>query len=784
MCTFPEKMSAGHGRLCGLRSTLRERLNGDRGEDGFLLVEVLISAMLVALIVVATFNGLDVATRLSADQRRHDEAAILVAQSQEQLRSEPASALDGLVGSPHTYTKTVGGTTFKITQEAKTVASGGKTTGCNVTETSAQTGSNFQITSSATWRQQEAAKRNPVKASDIVTPPTGSAIEVDVTNGLSQGVAGVTAKATFIPVESGSYNTVEGTTGSAGCVVLTGIQATKATIEIVEKTGYVTPTGALKVPPKELTIAPNITTHYQVQYAEAGRIEAHFTYKGETTFEGKEVVSDTFVAANNGGFGIKPEYEPGSTAFKYEATGEEQFLPLTAKALASALPSQKPYLYGPASWTAAGSKYPVGDLFPFKSKWLTYAGDCLANDTGSEAEAEAGPVKSGETATVNVPVSYTKLSIWKGSQAKHEEPTSKSYGPVKITNTECESAPNALTPPNATGIAFTHEQKETLPEGRLEVPFQPFGNNFKLCVVDSENGQTYTVPFSNTTAAGSTPNIYLNQRPNATINSEHSSAEATMKAKEAFKEKGGYSNKANEAKTEKAKYEEWLNAYNVAHGKYETEKTAYTNAFNKYTAEKTAYTNDKSKYETELGLYNTDKSKYETELGNYNTYKTKYESKKKEYEKKKEEYEKAKTFAEKTKFKEEYEKLQTEYKEYETKYKAAETAYKKYEGEYKAAETAYKKYKAEYEAAETAYLKYKGEYEAAETAYKKYEGEYKTAETEYKKYETAYKTDETQAAEYQGYLEYNAAKVIYEKTKTEQEEASASGVTVQAGNKC
>ncbi len=786
MCTFPEKMSAGHRRLRRLRSLLHERLNGGRAEDGFLLVEVLISAMLVALIVVATFNGLDVATRLSADQRRHDEAAILVAQSQEQLRSEPASALDGLVGSPHTYTKTVGGTIFKITQEAKTVASGGKTTGCNVTETSAQTGSNFQITSSATWRQQEAAKRNPVKASDIVTPPTGSAVEVDVTNGLSQGVAGVTAKATFIPVESGSYNTVEGTTGSAGCVVLTGIQATKATIEIVEKTGYVTPTGALKVPAKELTIAPNITTHYQVQYAEAGRIEARFTYKGEKTFEGKEVVSDTFVAANNGGFGIKPEYETGSTAFKYEPTGEEQFLPLTAKALASALPSQKPYLYGPSSWTAAGAKYPFGDLFPFKSKWLTYAGDCSADDIGAEAEAEAGPVKSGETATVNVPVSYTKLSIWKGSQSNHEEPTSKSYGPVKITNTECESPLTALTPPNATGIAFAHEQKETLPEGRLEVPFQPFGKNFKLCVVASEinGGQTYSVPFSNTTAAGSTPNIYLNTRPNALVSSEHASAVATMKAKEAFKEKGGYVNKGAEAKTEKAKYEEWLTAYTTAHGKYETEKTAYVNAFNKYTADKTAYTTDKGKYETELGNYNTFKTKYETELGNYNTYKLKYETKKKEYEKKHEEWEKAKTFAEKTKLKEEWEKLQTEYKEYETKYKTAETEYKKYEGKYKTAETEFKKYEGEYKAAETAYKKFEGEYKAAETAYKTYEGEYKIAETKYKEYEAAYKLDEAEAAEYQGYLEYNAAKVVFEKTKIEEEEAAASGVTVEAGTKC
>ena len=460
----------------------------------------------------------------------------------------------------------------------------------------------------------------------------------------------MTAKATFIPFESGSYNTVEGTTGSAGCVVLTGIQSTSATIEIVEKTGYVTASGALKVPPKETAIAPNITTHYQVLYAQAGRIAARFTYKGETTWEGKEVVGDTFVAYEKE-IGIKPEYETGATTFKYEATAEEKFLPLTAKALASATPSQKPYLYQPIAFTAASAKYPNGDLFPFKEKWIVYAGDCSANNTSEEARAKPGPaVKSGETAEVSVPLSFTKLTIWTGSSSgKQGEPTSKRYGPAKITNTECESA---TTPPNATGIAFTHEQKETLPEGRLEEPFQPFGNNFALCVVNSELKRTYTVPFSNTSVAGSTPNIYIGQRPGAEISSERATQQS----------------------------------------KYETEKTNYTNFKSKYESEKTNYTNLKGKYETEKT--------------NYTNLKAKYETKKAEYEAKKTAYEKNKKFSEKT----EYETLEKEYKKYESEYKTAEKEYKKYESEYKTAETNYKEYETKYKTAETNYKEYEKKY--------------------------------------------------------------------------
>ena len=78
------------------------------------------SALLVALIVDGDLQR----------PRRRDQnltptsagttrPAVLAAQSQEQLRSEPASALDTLETNPHKYTRTVGGTIYTVTQEAK-----------------------------------------------------------------------------------------------------------------------------------------------------------------------------------------------------------------------------------------------------------------------------------------------------------------------------------------------------------------------------------------------------------------------------------------------------------------------------------------------------------------------------------------------------------------------------------------------------------------------------------------------------------------------------------------
>jgi len=485
-----------------LAANLSSRLRAcdPRNQDGFLLIEVMISAMLVALIVTATFNGLDVATRITADQRHHDQAAILAAQSQEQLRSEPATALDILETKPHVYTTKIGGTTYTITQEAKAVSASGNTTGCNATESTAQTGANILITSKVSWPQQAAAKRPEVKQASIITPPTGSAIEVDVLNGENGGVAGVTARAEFIPNEAGSYNTVEGTTSSSGCVVLTGIQATSAKIEIVEKPGFVTRWGALKVKPKELTIAPNVTTHYQVEYAEAGRIEAQFTYKEGTTFEGKEVKSDTFVAYNNG-TGIKPEYEVGSTAFTYQTTGpeasEEFYRALTGS-------------YAPISYTAAGSKYSVGRLFPLKG-WIVYAGDCPANNVAKTPEVGGVVVKSGAKTNVKLPLAYTKLSVYTGNtSAKQGELTKENIkGGVKITNNSCAGAEEPL---NGYSPIYTHEQKETIAGAGLENPFQPLGS-FTMCVADAKKEKTYTVNYTNSSITGPTPvAIYLGQK--------------------------------------------------------------------------------------------------------------------------------------------------------------------------------------------------------------------------------------------------------------------------------
>jgi Tfp pilus assembly protein PilV len=536
MHTFFRMSSAGRLRRRGSDACpesrwarLRRRLAEQAADEGgFLLIEVMVSVLLTGLIAIATFNGFTAANRLTADQRRHSVAQLLAAESQEQLRSDPATALDALETEPHSYTRTLNGTVFTITQEAEAVSASGSATGCSVTATSKENGANILITSSVTWALLTKAKRPAVKEASVITPPVGSAVEVDVTNGGAPpaSVAGVTARASFVPEGSAASNTATGTTSSTGCVVLSGLATTQATIEILQKNNFVSQGSLLQYPTNEITIVPNLTTQYPVVYAEGARFEAEFTYKGSSKFGAETVTGDTFVASNTASIPAGyTNFAVGGTAFEYE--GEEE----TYKTVSGT--------YSPTAFTAAGLKYLSGGLFPFPTAWATFAGDCPKNDVNAEALGTAGTLTPGETTKVQIPLSRTVLNIYKGTQTEktHTLETSTNY-PITIKNTECEGSE---TPLHASASNLRHTQ--TSSKGHLSAQFQPFGKA-SLCLVSG--ARTYTVSYNNTTAAGSEKSIYLGEVTNAEKEAARKKIESENKAKRESEEKTTESKRVSE----------------------------------------------------------------------------------------------------------------------------------------------------------------------------------------------------------------------------------------------
>jgi type II secretory pathway pseudopilin PulG len=555
-------------RLLGHLADVRARVGA---QDGFLLIEVLISTLLVGVMVIATYNGLDSINRSTAEQRRHDEAADLAIQSQEQLRSDSATTLLALPAAGHSYTFSVGGTQYTITQKAS-YGNGGTETGCNASEKgSTGKGTYILISSTVTWPH---SKSIPVTESSIITPPTGSALKVTVTNGGSMPTAGVPITVTYTPVEGESATTIEATTGSSGCALFAGIPATSATVEAKETQGIVTRWGSLYLPPTTVTLAPNVLTPLPLTLAPGGRIEPKFLWNGASSYTHagngglssvtEEVKGDTFVAFN---LYMKeaPYFETGSNQTPFTMSGNLfEILPDTAGGAYAAAKSTTP---------TEPIKYPQGNLFPFPSSedtWTVYAGDCTSNNPKPVTEAAKTTVvtppftevvaNGSSSPAVSVPMTYVLLNLYQKNQAEFKKnesvawkwlETAKSY-PVTITNTKCAG----VKPNDETALKTQHTQLTTTGSvwgGHLEAPFQPFGE-YGLCLYAA--GKTYTVkPYTN--ASATTPvtrNIYLEEVSNKEKQAAREASEAaTQTAREASEAPGRKKREEEEAAEAKTK---------------------------------------------------------------------------------------------------------------------------------------------------------------------------------------------------------------------------------------
>ena len=610
---------------------LRSACPRPAAQDGFLLVEVLVSTLFVALIVVATFNGFDVVTRSTAEQRRRNEAAVLATQSQEQLRTDSAIALNTVAaaGAGRSYPQTVDGTTFTITQKAS-FGTGAEQTGCNASETGHGKGVYVLISSSVTWPH---IAGKAVSQSSIITPPTGSGLEVDVSNG-ELPTAGVPVIVKYTAVEAHESTTVEGTTNEKGCVLFTGIPSTSAIVEVKESQGIVNKHGTLSWPPEQVTLAPNVVTHHPITMAPGGRITAQFTYNSSSTYSHpnnagtkevtEEVKGDTFIAFNPA-MQVPPEFETASngTPAKFAAGG-----------IAEVLPGAPGTYANTATTPTEPTLYPNGNLFPFAAKepskaWAAFAGDCRANNPEEfNGTIKLAPitVTAKEATTAPVTTSYLQLEVYGhteaevtalGANAWKDLETSTSYL-VTITNKRCAG----ITPNNETALNDVHTQRTTINTGtsewggHLEDPFQPFGE-YELCLFNEKaGGRTYRLknPYTNSSpTVKTTRKIYLTE-PTAHEKEEQRLAEeeVTRKAREATEAATAAAREAKEAATaaareatEKATREAREKAEAPAREKREAEEKTQKTA---RVAEETAKTTREAKEATERATWKTEET--------------------------------------------------------------------------------------------------------------------------------------------------------------------------------
>jgi Tfp pilus assembly protein PilV len=336
---------------------LSTRLSKEEG--GWLIVEVMISAVVLVIAGLAIFNGLDGASKASGANRNRSEAAALAQQDQERLRSFESS---GLSNYHHVGQVTVGGLSYTVTSRAQWVRDTSGTVSCTLDSSQAQY---LLITSSVS----DPTNRNqPVVAQSLVAPHVGdfssntgtAAIQLVDRNG--NGVPGINVGLNEPPSPSD-------TTNSAGCVVFgyLPVLSPGPYHAVFSQPGYVDLLGNNSIGPTttgddgSTTLVAGQTSLTQFSYDQAGAI------------------NPTFV--NSSGAAARTTGVSDATGLSVTNTG---------------IPKSPPQRYFPVGT-------PLNTLFPFTSAYSVWAGACAGADPSLQSQtAPTALVTPGGTTPVTI----------------------------------------------------------------------------------------------------------------------------------------------------------------------------------------------------------------------------------------------------------------------------------------------------------------------------------------------------------------------------------------------
>lgn len=403
-----------------------------RGEGGFALIEVIVSALVVVVISGGAFAALQASNRSGAEERHRARAYGIAQDDQARLRSMRISDLSNL---SQTRTVNVDGTPYEVSSAGEFVTDSTGTASCTQGTASADY---IRVSSTVTWPTMDS--RPPALLQSIVAPPNGSisdthgALAVAVQDGQNQGVAGVGLSGTG----AGSFS---GTTGTNGCAIFGNLPAGNYTLT-PQSTGLVDRDGD---PPEPLatSVVALSTNTVVLQYDTPGSIDVSFN----TRVGGSLVPSsaDSVVAFNTG------------------MTDAEAFGQIGT----------------PAATVAAGP------LFPFASPDTVYAGNCSDNNPdpdnnpGAAAAVAAVAVPPGGTATATIELPALHLQVLSGTGPGNPG-TPVNNAAVKVADTQCTVAGNPV-----------ERTFGTDPSGKLADPGLPVGI-YDVCVDDGANSVTTT----------------------------------------------------------------------------------------------------------------------------------------------------------------------------------------------------------------------------------------------------------------------------------------------------
>lgn len=306
-------------------------------EDGFILIEVLVSALILAIVAAAVLAVLSSTTRSAASARVHSQAVALAQEDQARLRTMRITKLNRLNESQPPIE--LDGTKFTVTSTGTFVNNTTGTVTCAGGETSVT--DYVEITSSVS----ASGMQNPVLLRSIVSPsngsldPTHGTISFKAVNSSNQPLPGV--------VISGSGpGSFKGETDINGCANFADLTTGEYSVA-TSAAGKVNMQG--ETTGSKIIGAPSAGTQaVSLFFDTPGSVKLSFKYRVGNTSTYQEAAADS-VEVYNGDRGTTPAtvLAPGGTrALKVEAP----------------------------------------NLYPFSSKYTIYGGSCSTNNPDPKEE--------------------------------------------------------------------------------------------------------------------------------------------------------------------------------------------------------------------------------------------------------------------------------------------------------------------------------------------------------------------------------------------------------------
>lgn len=240
-----------------------------REQSGFALIEVMVSAILIAVVAVGVLAGLDAAGNTSGRSKARGIAASIAQDDQESMRGQEVAEL--AKQRVRTRVVNVAGVSYTVESQARPISDTSGGSGC----TSTSQGFDYlKIASVVTWPKMRGVA--PVKADSLMTPKPGSfgpgegglAIQIRDRNGT--GVPGITVSISGPKSDSD-------TTDANGCAFFAYIPAGNYTASFAVA-GSVTPDRVTSVS-KLVSVPDGAVNKAPFDYDRAGQVTASFFTK-------------------------------------------------------------------------------------------------------------------------------------------------------------------------------------------------------------------------------------------------------------------------------------------------------------------------------------------------------------------------------------------------------------------------------------------------------------------------------------------------------------------------